>query len=238
MTITTTAQATLGPLLPPGWTLSEPRRRGAQTVELQLHPPGGQGLGIGLEWSEDDGPAYACGPRYSASYRRGPGLVDLGQEGAPAELKSLALAACDALAALTEGPSLRIETAPVSLDGGDPIDALLTALPSALGEALGTDALPNPEGWTLVGVREMARWTRVAEVQLATGERTLTMIVTPTDPERSAFRRTRRHDLVYYSDDLAVAEHDALYARDRAMIDAFATWFSAWDDQATLDVDG
>lgn len=229
MTIATTAQATLTPLLPPGWTLSEPRRRGPQTVEIQLRPPDQSGPGIGLEWSEGDGPAYAKGPRYTASYRRGPGLVDLGQEDAPAELRTLALAACDALAALTEGPSLVIEAAPAPAAEGDPIDRLLAALPGAIGQALGTDALPNPEGWALVGVVEMQRWTRVAEVRLAIDDRTLTMILTPTDPERPAFRRTSRHDLVYYSDDLAVDAHDVLYERDRAMIDAFAAWFSAWD---------
>ena len=230
MTILTTAQATLLPILPTGWTLSEPRRRGPETVELQLHPPGAEGLGIGLEWSEGDGPAYAKGPRYRASYRRGPGLVDLGEADAPEDLRALALSACDALAALTDGPSLRVAvTAPPVLGGADPIDALLAALPEAIEGALGTDALPNDEGWALVEVREMARWTRVAEGAFSTGERRLTMILTPTDPDRPAFRRTPRHDIVYYSDDLAVAEHDALYARDREMIEAFATWFTAWD---------
>ena len=229
MTIMTTAHTALRPILPPGWTLSEPRRRGPETVELQLHPPEGQGLGVGLEWSESDGPAYAKGPRYTASYRRGPGLVDLGEADAPEALRALALAACDALAALTEGPSLRVEVATAPIADGDPIDALLAALPEAITQALGTDALPNREGWRLVEVREMARWVRVAEVALATDGRTLTMILTPTDPERPAFRRTQRHDIVYYSDDLAVSEHDALYARDREMIEAFATWFTAWD---------
>jgi len=154
--------------------------------------------------------------------------VDLGEEDAPPDLRALALAACDALAALTEGPSLGLASVGPRGDG-DPIDLLLAALPEAVGGALGTADLPNPEGWALVEVVEMARWTRVAEVRLATQDRTLTMIVTPTDPERPAFRRTAGHDLVYYSDDLAVGEHDALYARDRAMIDAFATWFDAWD---------
>ena len=75
----------------------------------------------------------------------------------------------------------------------------------------------------------MQRWVRVAEVRFATGERTLTMILTPTDPEQPVFRRTARHDVVYYSDDFAIDAHAALYERDRTMIDAFAVWFSAWD---------
>jgi len=229
VTLAATAQDALASVLPPGWTLSEPRRRGPHTVELQLHPPAESGPGIGLEWSDDDGPAYARGPRYTASYRRGPGLVDLGQEDAPAELRTLALAACDALAALTEGPSLTLEGAAPATGDGDPIDHLLAALPPAIAAALGTADLPNPEGWALVEVAEMARWTRVAEVRFAAGDRTLTMILTPTDPDRLAFRRTPRHDLVYYSDDLAKDAHGALYERDRPMIDAFAAWFTAWD---------
>ena len=103
MSISETAHATLAPIMPPEWTLSEPRRRGPTTVELQLHPPEEGGLGVGIEWSEGDGPAYATGPRYKASYRRGPGLVDLSQGDAPESLRALALAACDALAALLEG---------------------------------------------------------------------------------------------------------------------------------------
>ncbi len=229
MTITTTAHTLLAPLLPPGWTITEPRRRGPRMVEIQLHPPAEHGPGIGLEWSEGDGPAFQKGPRYSASYRRGPGLVDLGEPDAPEPLRALAHAACKALAAPVEGPSLAIEVASPPQDGIDPVDALLVALPTAVASALGTDALPNHEGWTLVGVREMARWTRVAEVQLGCGDRTLTMILTPTEPDRPAFVRSARYDLVYYSDDLEVTEHDTLYARDKNMIDAFASWLVAWD---------
>ena len=194
-----------------------------------MMPPDDEGLGIGLEWSEGEQKAYAKGPRYNASYRRGPGLVDLGEPEAPEHLRTLALAACDALAALTEGPSLAMATAPSPAPDRDPIDALLGALPEAIRAALGSADLPNPEGWELREVSEMMRWTRVAEVKFATKERALTMILTPSDPERPAFKRTARHDLIYYSDDLAVSEHDALYARDATMIEAFATWFDAWD---------
>jgi hypothetical protein len=229
MTIMHVAQVTLASLLPPGWTLSEPRRRGEATVELQLHPPDRESPGVGLDWTEDEGPAFARGPRYGASYRRGPGLVDLGEEDAPESLRALAHAACHALADLDEGPTLRLETARVAPIAGDPIDALLQQLPAAVEEVLGTEVLPNPEGWRLVGVKEMTRWTRVAEVALATEARSLTMILTPSDPERPAFQRGTHYDLVYYSDDLPVSDHDALYERDRVMIEAFAAWFLAWD---------
>ncbi len=75
----------------------------------------------------------------------------------------------------------------------------------------------------------MTRWVRVAEVTLGHEGRALTMIFSPSDPERPAFRRGQRYDLIYYSDDLPVSEHDALYDRDRAMIDAFGAWFTLWD---------
>lgn len=229
MTILHAAQATLAPLMPPGWTLSEPRRRGEATVEIQLHPPGRDEPGIGIDWTEDEGPAFARGPRYGASYRRGPGLVDFSDEGAPEALRTLAHALCHALAELAEGPTLRLETARVAPITGDPVDALLDQLPDAVEEALGSEALPNPEGWRLIGVSEMTRWARVAEVKLATDDRTLTMILTPSDPERPAFQRATHYDLVYYSDDLPVSAHDQLFARDRAMIEAFSAWFIAWD---------
>jgi hypothetical protein len=229
MTIIDAAQAILAPLMPPGWTLTEPRRRGDATVEIQLHPPDRAGPGIGIDWTEDEGPAFARGPRYGASYRRGPGLVDLSDEGAPEALRTLAHALCHALAELAEGPTLRLETARVAPIEGDPIDALLDQLPAAVSEALGSAALPNPEGWHLVAVKEMTRWARVAEVQLATEGRSLTMILTPSDPDRPAFQRSTHYDLVYYSDDLPISDHGRLFARDRVMIEAFATWFIAWD---------
>ena len=229
MSIMDTALETLTPLMPPGWTLSEPRRRGEATVELQAHPPQRTGPGIGIDWTQDDGPAFARGPRYGSSYRRGPGLVDLSEEDAPEALRTLAHALCHALAGLEQGPSLRLETERAVAIEGDPIDALLDQLPSAVQVALGTDALPNPEGWRLLGVQEMARWTRVAEVQFGTDARSLTMILSPNDPDRPAFQRAAHYDVVYYSDDLPVSDHDQLIARDRAMIEAFSAWFTSWD---------
>ena len=79
-------------------------------------------------------------------------------------MRTLALAACDALAALTEGPSLAMATAPSPAPDRDPIDALLGALPEAIRAALGSAALPNPEAWEQREVSEMMRTTRGASV--------------------------------------------------------------------------
>ncbi len=229
MSILDAAQQAIADLLPEGWTLKEVLRRGEHVVELQCHPPHREGLGVGIEWTDADGPAFVRGPRYGASYRRGPGLVDLNAPDAPDELRALAHALCKRLGELEEGPALRVEVARAEAIEGDPIDYALRCLPTLLEEALTTDALPNPEGWRLCEVKTMQRWTRVAEVMLTCGSRNLTMIFSPKDEERPAFRRARHFDLIYYSDDLAVSEHEALYARDRIMIDAFALWFTAWD---------
>ena len=198
-------------------------------MELQLHPRNREGLGLGIEWTEEEGPAFARGPRYAASYRRGPGLVDLSDPDAPEALRALAHAACHALAKLDEGPSLALQVTRLAPSSGDPIDDALAQLPSAISDALGTEALPNDEGWQLLEVKAMQRWVRVAEAMFRCEARNLTMILSPSDPNRPAFRRGLRYDLIYYSDDLPVSEHDALYARDRRMIDAFAVWFVSWD---------
>mgnify|MGYP001155064190 CR=1 FL=1 len=229
MSILDTAYDAISDLLPDGWTLKEAIRRGKHTVELQCHPPNKEGLGVGIEWTDAEGPAFARGPRYGASYRRGPGLVDLNEEGAPDALRALAHALCKRLAELEKGPSLTLDLGGFEGAKGDPVEHALKSLPKHLKAALGSEALPNREGWRLVEVKEMQRWTRVAEVQLACESRHLTMILSPSDEERPAFRRGRHLDLIYYSDDLAVSEHEALYARDRVMIDAFAIWFMVWD---------
>lgn len=95
--------------------------------------------------------------------------------------------------------------------------------------ALGSPALANPEGWRVVDTRVFVRWVPVVELRLANDSRTLCFIVAPADPDKPAFKRGKRYDIVYYSDDLAVAEHDALYARDREAIERIARWLVAWD---------
>lgn len=229
MTILKSARAALSGIMPEGWSLTEAPRRGERTVELHLHPPLREGLGVGIEWTEDEGPAFARGTRYGASYRRGPGLVDLGDPEAPEALRRLAHAACKALADLREGPSLTLKTPRLEPLEGDPIEVALEVLPGALNEAFDRGALSAQGDWHLVEVKAMTRWVRVAEAVLACEGKSLTMIFSPSDPERPAFRRGQRYDLIYYSDDLPVSEHGALYERDRAMIDAFGAWFGLWD---------
>ncbi|MEZ4269250.1 MAG: hypothetical protein R3F39_23075 [Myxococcota bacterium] len=95
--------------------------------------------------------------------------------------------------------------------------------------ALGGPGLANPEGWLIVDTRVFPRWVPVVELRLTNGARTLCFIVAPADPEQPAFKRGARYDIVYYSDDLAVAEHEGLYARDRESIERIARWLVAWD---------
>lgn len=59
---------------------------------------------------------------------------------------------------------------------------------------------------------------------------TLCFIVSPTDPKEPAYKRSRRYDVVYFSEDVPDAEQSRIYARDRAMIDRFAAWVIRWDE--------
>jgi hypothetical protein len=68
--------------------------------------------------------------------------------------------------------------------------------------------------------------------RLANDARTLCFILGPSDPAQPAFKRGRRFDVVYYSDDLAVADHGSLYARDKDAIERIARWLVAWDQAA------
>ena len=223
-----------------GWDVSGVRRQDARCVVLELHRPDDPAApGVGVEWLEldpaaDPPPAFRRGDRYAASYRRGPGLADLDEGATDEALRRLAHAVCEVLAELQGGPSL-IATAPVASDLAAEVwtvEALALALEAALRRDLGSPALANPEGWELQEVRVFQRWAMVAEVLLRRPDRALAFIVTPRDDERPAFTRTRRLDLVYYSDDLPASEHDALYARDRATIDRVAAWLSGWDGDA------
>jgi hypothetical protein len=58
---------------------------------------------------------------------------------------------------------------------------------------------------------------------------TLCFIVSPSDPNEPAYKRSRRYDIVYFSEDVPDAEQSRIYARDRPMIDRFAAWVIHWD---------
>jgi len=142
------------------------------------------------------------------------------------------LAACQAEVSLAApqaptGPATPAATPDRGDDEGEPIDALVHELGEALGAELGTDRFPGSQGWALVHARPFTFWRRVADFKLAHGDRTLSFIVFPTDPNERVYARTSRLDVVYYSDDLPPSEHDALFARDGAMIDAFVAWLDA-----------
>ena len=225
------AEAALSPCLPPGWRVEQVRRRSVDTVEVVLRSDDPEAPGVALEWSQPDDPpsarAFAKGPRYTASYRRGPALWDIDAAETSPEIRELAYAAARTLAGLGSGPELR----PGGLDAAereppptDDIEALAAAVREAVTRDLGTEELQNPEGWELTEVRVFQRWAPVVEVLLRRPDRTLAFIITPRDMERPAFQRTAHLDLVYYSDDLPVEAHDRLYTRDREAIEGFATW--------------
>ena len=108
--------------------------------------------------------------------------------------------------------------------------ALSTQIAEALAPALGSSALPNPEGWRLASVAPrylMGMHVPVAE--LTREGATLAFIVTPTDPAARVYKRTRRYDLVYFSEDVPDEAQQTIYARDRATIERFAAWLARWD---------
>ncbi len=218
-----------------GWRLDSVRRRDPRCVDVVLRPEEPDAPGLCVEWVQPEpggsAPAFRRGPRYAASYRRGPGLYDVDLPETPEAARRRAHLACEALAALESGPSLvaRAATRAPRREGGWTAETLAEDLAAGLAEDLGTEALPNPEAWEVEEVRVFQRWERVAEVLLRRPDRTLAFIVYPTDADRPAFSRSANLDCVYYSDDLAVSEHAALYARDRVTIEAVAAWLRAWD---------
>lgn len=222
-------------VLQDGWDITRLERRDVDLVVVSLQDPEG-GLVIGLEWGSagDEGcPAFRRGPRYRSSYRRGPGLWDIDDEGTPQTIRDRAMRACEALAALEDGPDIQLAVSSVQGPGDDDdesLEDLARRLEAGVRADLGSERMPGSGGWALTGVRLYQRWAPVVEVLLAGDRRTLAFIVSPGDEARPAFCRTRRYDLVYYSDDLAPSEHDALYLRDQETIEGFALWFRAWDE--------
>jgi hypothetical protein len=111
----------------------------------------------------------------------------------------------------------------------EPIQRLAETLDRDLARDFGGPAFPNPEGWTSKGVGLRTFRSTVPVATFARGGQTLCFIVTPTNPVEPAYKRSRAHDIVYFSEDVPDAEQSRIYARDRAMIDRFAAWIVAWD---------
>lgn len=171
--------------------------------------------------------AYARGPLYGSATRRGPGLLDVGEETTSQEARSAAYALCSGLSERASGPRITQEASPVlsaptqGLVGGD--------LAAAVREALALGTVVGLETWEGPGVRVMTRWGEVTEVEYTRGDSSLVFIISERDDARSTFVRGHSYELVYYSDDLAPEEHEALYQRDTDAIEAFARWFRSWD---------
>jgi hypothetical protein len=112
---------------------------------------------------------------------------------------------------------------------------LAERLKGAVQEALGSDALPNPDGWRIEGVKLVAMRggdKRLDEnvdpaLVFALPDRTLTIAVLQTDPSKSAFRRTPRYDIMYLSKD-STSDQET-YGLNQAMLESFAAWVDAWD---------
>lgn len=242
-------------LLADGWHVAACRRRSGTTVELALDPPASAAgdRGIGLDWSEprDSGlKAFRSGDVYACSYRKSPRAWDIDDEGTPSAIRDRAYKACETLANLPRGiviyemSAAQMSEAPASgapaplppveppPDGlpKETIDALVAGVGYSLPRELGTDLLPNPEGWVFVDTRPFLLWMRIAEARIKLADdHTLTFILYPHNDRQPCFRRTEHFDLVYYSDDIPIDRHDELYARDTAMIERFSDWFEAWD---------
>jgi hypothetical protein len=90
----------------------------------------------------------------------------------------------------------------------------------------------NIEGWTIESIQPTQFARLLPVVKFVREGATLCFIVAPTDRKEPAYKRSRRFDLVYFSEDVPDAEQSRIYARDRAMIDRFAAWLIRWDGPA------
>lgn len=109
----------------------------------------------------------------------------------------------------------------------------------AVESALGTDAFPNPEGWRVAGVT--LRATRGGDsrvesdtdpvIKLELPDRSLSMAVLATDPNKPAYRRTAHYDVLYHSEDNK-EPHQRIFDRDRETIERFCNWIEQWDGAA------
>ena len=119
-------------------------------------------------------------------------------------------------------------------ESGQPdwVGRLVGELRDALSSELASGRLRPPPGYALEGVeaRRFRAWVPVVSWQR--GDDRVAIIVTPTQPSEPAYRRTARHDVTYFSEDVADDAQDEIYRRDRAMIDAFAAWLLARDGAA------
>jgi hypothetical protein len=102
-----------------------------------------------------------------------------------------------------------------------------------LRQALGAtpSAASTRDGWILRDVKVRLLMGRdVPVVTLARDGATLSFIVSLTNPEERAYKRSKRFDIVYFSEDVPDDAQQEIYDTHRAIIDRFAAWLIAWDD--------
>jgi hypothetical protein len=105
----------------------------------------------------------------------------------------------------------------------------------AFREAMGTDALPNPDGWRLDRVELRATRggdSRVEQYRDPTfvfslPDRTIAIAVLQTDPSKSAFHRTPRYDIVYIAQEKSGDR--SFYETNHDLISRFAAWVDSFD---------
>lgn len=112
------------------------------------------------------------------------------------------------------------------------LENLVTDLERALSEDFGGARFSNPEGWRLESVALRTFRETVPVVTFKAADRTLCFIVTPTDAEQRAFRRSKRHDITYFSEDVADDDQAIIFKRDQPMIERFAAWLIERDAAA------
>ncbi len=106
----------------------------------------------------------------------------------------------------------------------------------AVESALGSDALPNPEGWRFAGVtlracrggdnRIEADTDPVVKLELP--DRSLHLAVMKRDEAKASYRHSEKYDLSYFSDAEGESQQ-SVYDRDRETIDRFCDWVSQWE---------
>jgi len=108
-------------------------------------------------------------------------------------------------------------------------------LEAAVREALGTDALPNPDGWRLERVEVRASRGGDARDEenidpalvFALPDRTVILTVLKTDLAKPAFHRTPRYDIMYQSREQSGDR--SFYEANQDLIARFAAWVDSWD---------
>jgi hypothetical protein len=108
------------------------------------------------------------------------------------------------------------------------VERVVAELREALTEDFGTSRLPAG-AWKIAAVEPRDFRRRVPVVALEQPGRRLCFIVTPTSPREPAFKRTPRHDVTYFSEDVPDDDQDDIYRRDRDMIEAFGRWLTQRD---------